>query len=141
MDRGEPTQDADLACAAPEILSPTPRADGRSAVYGLGALLYRCVGGMPPFRAADRDALKAKILKESPRDLKKLNIRASDVLCEIVSNLPLSPDSPTTGRCDGCGACVAACPTGAVSEAGLDARRCPSPPRSATRPPPNSHRI
>jgi Protein kinase domain/FHA domain len=85
LDRGEPSQDADLACLAPEVLSPTPRADGRSAVYGLGALLYRCVGGMPPFRAPDRDALKAKILKDSPRDLKKLNIRASDVLCEIVS--------------------------------------------------------
>ena len=47
------------------------------------------------------------------------------VLCEIVSDLPLLPDSPLPpGGCEDCGACVDACPTGALTDAGLDARRC-----------------
>jgi len=48
------------------------------------------------------------------------------LLCEIVCNLPLAPDEPIAGRCDDCGACVGACPTGALTDAGLDARRCVS---------------
>ena len=48
------------------------------------------------------------------------------LLCEIVCNLPLRPDGPVEGGCRDCGACVRACPTGALSEAGLDARRCVS---------------
>jgi epoxyqueuosine reductase len=47
------------------------------------------------------------------------------LLCEIVSNLPMAPDGPIPSACDGCGACVRACPTGAIAEGGLvDARRC-----------------
>jgi epoxyqueuosine reductase len=47
-------------------------------------------------------------------------------LCEIVCNLELEPDEPAPGGCDDCGACIRACPTGALSEEGLDARRCVS---------------
>ena len=47
------------------------------------------------------------------------------VLAEIVCNLPLPPDSPIPARCGDCRACVAACPTGALTDDGLvDARRC-----------------
>ncbi len=46
-------------------------------------------------------------------------------LCEIICNLPLRPDSPVGSECDNCGACVAACPTGAIGDDGLiDASRC-----------------
>jgi len=45
-------------------------------------------------------------------------------LCEIVCALPLRPDTPLPSACDDCGACVRACPTGALTETGLDARRC-----------------
>ncbi len=45
-------------------------------------------------------------------------------LCEIVSELPLRPSEPAAGGCDACGACVRACPTGALTGDGLDARRC-----------------
>ena len=45
-------------------------------------------------------------------------------LCEIVSDLPLAPDPPADGTCRQCGACLRACPTGALDEAGLDARLC-----------------
>jgi len=47
-------------------------------------------------------------------------------LCEIICNLPLRPDEPLASGCEGCDACVRACPTGALSAAGLDARRCVS---------------
>ena len=47
------------------------------------------------------------------------------LLAEIVCNLELVPDSPQAGPCDGCGKCVSACPTGALTGDGLvDARRC-----------------
>jgi serine/threonine-protein kinase len=88
-----PVDKAEMACLAPEVLSPARSADVRSAVYSLGALLFRCVGGMPPFAAPDMDALKARILKDPPRNLKKLNIRASDGLCEVVGRaLEKNPD-------------------------------------------------
>lgn len=45
-------------------------------------------------------------------------------LCEIVCNLPLCPDGGLANDCSDCGACLRACPTGALTEGGLDARRC-----------------
>jgi len=49
------------------------------------------------------------------------------LLCEIVCNLDLPPDKPIADKCDDCGRCVAACPTGALGHDGLvDARRCVS---------------
>jgi epoxyqueuosine reductase len=47
------------------------------------------------------------------------------LLCEIVCNLPLVPGRPLEPACGNCGACVEACPTGAIGELGLvDARKC-----------------
>ena len=47
------------------------------------------------------------------------------LLCEIVCNLSLVPDGPIASQCEDCGACVSACPTGAIMEEGLvDCRRC-----------------
>lgn len=49
------------------------------------------------------------------------------VLCEIVSNLQLPPAEALANRCDNCGRCAAACPTGAILADGLvDCRRCVS---------------
>jgi epoxyqueuosine reductase len=45
-------------------------------------------------------------------------------LCEVVCNLPLRPDAAPVSGCEDCGACLRACPTGALTESGLDARRC-----------------
>ncbi|MCI8650519.1 MAG: epoxyqueuosine reductase [Anaerotruncus sp.] len=45
---------------------------------------------------------------------------------EIVTSLPLPPSRPQTGSCTHCGACVAACPTGALSSDGFLKERCRS---------------
>jgi len=46
-------------------------------------------------------------------------------LAELITTLPLSPDSPLPGHCGRCKACVRACPGGAITPDGsFDARRC-----------------
>ena len=46
-------------------------------------------------------------------------------LGEILTTLELPPDAPQPSRCGTCTRCVAACPTGAITDAHrLDARRC-----------------
>lgn len=43
---------------------------------------------------------------------------------EIFTSLPLKPGAPAENRCGSCTVCVDACPGGALSAEGLDARRC-----------------
>jgi epoxyqueuosine reductase len=45
-------------------------------------------------------------------------------LGELVSDLELDPDVPVGGECGSCRACIEVCPTGALSDGGLDARKC-----------------
>lgn len=42
----------------------------------------------------------------------------------VVTDAELSPGAPSDRSCGNCTACLPACPTGAISETGLDARRC-----------------
>lgn len=47
------------------------------------------------------------------------------LLCEIVCNLDLVPDTPIDSRCTGCDKCIRACPTGAIADPPLmDSTRC-----------------
>lgn len=46
-------------------------------------------------------------------------------LGEVITNLPLNPDSPHTAHCGSCVRCLSACPTGAIRSPGVvDANRC-----------------
>ena len=46
-------------------------------------------------------------------------------LAEILTSHPVAPDTPSEASCAGCGACVAACPTGALRHDGkIDSARC-----------------
>lgn len=45
-------------------------------------------------------------------------------LCEILWTAEVEPDAPCSLSCGNCGACFKACPAAALSEAGVDARRC-----------------
>ncbi len=46
------------------------------------------------------------------------------VLAEILTTLEIEPDKPLPGDCGRCGACLKACPTGALGPDGIDARKC-----------------
>lgn len=46
-------------------------------------------------------------------------------LGELVTDFALPPAEPD-GRCEGCGACLSACPTGALRSGGMDVSRCRS---------------
>ncbi|MGH8945845.1 MAG: epoxyqueuosine reductase [Acidimicrobiia bacterium] len=46
------------------------------------------------------------------------------LLGTVVTDASLTPSSPATRSCGTCTACIPACPTGAITEDGLDARRC-----------------
>jgi epoxyqueuosine reductase len=46
------------------------------------------------------------------------------LLGTVVTAAPLTPSSPAARSCGTCTACIPACPSGAITETGLDARRC-----------------
>lgn len=47
-------------------------------------------------------------------------------ICEIVTNLELTPGEPANGSCGQCRRCMDACPTGAIGDSGFDRARCRS---------------
>lgn len=51
---------------APEQARGAARADERADVYGVGAVLYRCVTGRPPYAGNDAAATVARVLSEEP---------------------------------------------------------------------------
>lgn len=44
----------------------------------------------------------------------------------VVTDMPLSQSKPATGKCLDCGACLRACPTGALGDGGFDQNLCRS---------------
>lgn len=46
------------------------------------------------------------------------------LLGELITDLPLVPDTPLEGLCGRCTRCIDSCPTGALSEYVLDANKC-----------------
>ncbi len=72
---------------APEQIQSTRTVDGRADLFALGCLLYRCLGGVPPFRARDRLALLARIVFEEPEELASLRPTLPESLCAYVHEL------------------------------------------------------
>jgi eukaryotic-like serine/threonine-protein kinase len=53
---------------APEQLTDAKRADRRADIYALGAVLFECLSGKPPFDAPDMPTLASEIMFKAPRD-------------------------------------------------------------------------
>jgi predicted Ser/Thr protein kinase len=52
--------------AAPEQLADGAPVDARTDVYGLGATLYECLTGRPPFDGESVEAILAKVMRDEP---------------------------------------------------------------------------
>ncbi|HEX6811748.1 MAG TPA: protein kinase [Planctomycetota bacterium] len=50
-----------------QALGHAERIDARSDVYGLGASLYYCLGGTPPFTAEDLPTLLRRVVEDEPK--------------------------------------------------------------------------
>ena len=88
---------ANLAYVAPEVVSggglrksnprakPDDRAAAlRSSVYSVGAILYHMLSGIPPFDGETEEQLLPKILKNTPPQLRRVNLKVSPALARVV---------------------------------------------------------
>jgi serine/threonine-protein kinase len=60
------------------------RVDGRTDVYGLAAVCYRCLTGRSPFSARDTPALLYKVVHEMPIDPRQLG-RVHDEIAAVLA--------------------------------------------------------
>jgi tetratricopeptide (TPR) repeat protein/predicted Ser/Thr protein kinase len=82
-----------LGYMAPEQARGTKQLDARADVFALGAVLFKCLTGLPAFAGEDEIAILAKMLFEQPprvRDLKKEVPAALDeLIARMLSRDPL----------------------------------------------------
>lgn len=72
---------------APEQARGGRDIDARADVYALGALLYRCLAGRPPFAGATPDEVIARILTEAPPRLRELVPAAPPLLDDLIARM------------------------------------------------------
>jgi serine/threonine-protein kinase len=70
---------------APEQARGLPSVDGRADVYSMGAVLYRMLGGRPPFDHDDPASILLAVVNEPPTPLRQLNPAVSPALERIVA--------------------------------------------------------
>ena len=70
---------------APEQLLDAKRVDPRCDLYALGAVLYECLTGSPPFEADNAVAMAFKVVHESAPDARALRPDAPVELVELIS--------------------------------------------------------
>lgn len=88
-----------LGYMAPEQARGTKALDSRADVFALGAVLFKCITGLPAFAGDDEIAILAKMLFEAPprvRDIRKdVPAALDDLLARMLSRDPLQ--RPTDG--------------------------------------------
>ncbi|HBP18281.1 MAG TPA: hypothetical protein DEA08_10880 [Planctomycetes bacterium] len=72
-----------LAFLSPEQAHDSKRVDPRSDLYGVGAVLYRCLAGRPVFDAPGMEIVN-QIYDEEPAPLSELAPGCPEPLCELV---------------------------------------------------------
>ena len=86
-----------LGYMAPEQARGTKQLDARADVFALGAVLFKCITGLPAFAGDDEIAILAKMLFEAPprvRDIRKdVPAALDDLLARMLSRDPhAAPD-------------------------------------------------
>ncbi len=76
---------------APEQVRGTAAPDARADLFALGAVLFECLTGRPPFVGADTEAVLVKILVEQPPGVRELCPAAPPALEALIAQL-LSAD-------------------------------------------------
>jgi serine/threonine protein kinase/tetratricopeptide (TPR) repeat protein len=88
-----------LGYMAPEQARGTKQLDARADVFALGAVLFKCITGLPAFAGDDEIAILAKMLFEAPprlRDIRKdVPPALDDLLARMLSRDPMQ--RPTDG--------------------------------------------
>jgi epoxyqueuosine reductase len=143
-----------ITLAHPYAPPPVPPVDwraelrGRVAAYALGDDYHRVLDGklaaLERFLAAERPGAVTRRYVDTGAVLERewavrgglgwfgkntmvLSTRGGSwfFLAELITNLALGPDAPTTAHCGRCTDCLAACPTGALRDGlVMDAPRC-----------------
>ncbi len=72
---------------APEQARGSSELDARVDVYGLGALLFRCLAGRPPFAGGTIDEIIARILSETAPRLQSLNAAVPAEIDALVASM------------------------------------------------------
>lgn len=84
---------------APEQARGAMNADHRVDVFALGCVLYRCLGGVPPFAGNDLAAILAKLVFENATPLLEVRPSLPSDLCELVAAMMSKSPDTRPGDC------------------------------------------